>query len=248
MDVTANNLANVNTPGFKASRSNFQDLLYIEKEQPGSLNANQDQRPIGLYVGLGVKVSGTQLDFTQGPPQVTGRPLDVSINGEGFFRVQVEDSKGGEAFTRAGSFAVNKDGELVLATDQGRRIQPVIVVPTDATNLTISSDGIVSVQQPGAQQLSEIGRLETSTFINPSGLKQIGENLFVASDASGPPSTGNPGSDKRGTVKQGELESSNVDPTRELIDLIRTQRAYEMNSQSIKAADESMRTVTQLRR
>jgi flagellar basal-body rod protein FlgG len=248
MDVTANNLANVNTTGFKASRANFQDLLYIEKEQPGSLNANGDQRPIGLEVGLGVKVSGTQLDFAQGPPQMTSKPLDIAIQGDGFFHVQVEDQLGTDAYTRAGAFTLNKDGEIVLASDQGRRLMPVISIPAEATSVTITNDGVGKFKMHGELEMTEAGRIETATFVNPAGLKQVGENLFVATDASGPATLGSPGADRRGTLAQGQLESSNVDPTRELIDLIRTQRAYEMNSQSIKAADESLRTIAQLRR
>lgn len=250
MDVVANNLANVNTPGFKASRVNYQDLTYIEKQQPGSLNQNSDQRPIGLYVGLGVRISGTQLDFTQGAQQATGRPLDVAISGEGFLRVGVEDSlgAGGVAYTRAGNFTRNRDGELVLANDQGRRLQPVIQIPENASSITISPDGKVLVTVPGQTDPTELGPIEIATFVNPAGLKQVGENLFVESAASGTPLTGIPGTEGRGTLQSGFLEASNVDPTKELIELIRTQRAFEMNSQSIRAADESLRSVAQLRR
>lgn len=250
LDVTANNLANVNTPGFKASRVNFQDLLYIEKEQPGTVNANQDQRPIGLYVGLGVKVSGTQLDFTQGAPQATGKPLDVTINGAGFFQVGVEDSLGsnGTAYTRAGHFTLNRDGELVLASDQGRRLQPVISIPAEAENISIGADGKVTYSLAGQSEPVEAGQLELAAFVNPAGLKQVGENLYVETAASGPPVTGIPGTESRGSLQSAFLESSNVDPTRELIELIRTQRAFEMNSQSIRAADETLRSVATLRR
>lgn len=250
LDVTAHNLANVNTPGFKASRVNFQDLLYIERAQPGSFNQIDDQRPIGLYVGLGVRVSGTQLDFTQGAPQATGRPLDVTINGAGFFRVTVEESlgNGGFAYTRAGNFTLNADGELVLANDQGHRLDPNITIPDNAQSITISSDGRVLVTVPGQTEPEELGPIELATFINPAGLKQVGENLFVDTAASGPPTTGIPGTEGRGSLQSTFLESSNVDPTRELIELIRTQRAFEMNSQSIRAADESLRSVAQLRR
>jgi len=250
LDVTANNLANVNTPGFKSSRVNFQDLLYIEKAQPGVLNANDDERPMGLYVGLGVKVSGTQLDFTQGAPQATDRPLDVLINGRGFFEVAVEDNlgAGGRAYTRAGNFALNSDGEMVLANDQGRRVQPGISIPAEALEVTITSDGKVLYTVAGEAEPQEAGQLELATFINPAGLKQVGENLYVESAASGPPNLGIPSTDDRGSLQANFLEASNVDPTRELIDLIKTQRAFEMNSQSIRAADESLRTIAQLRR
>ncbi|MBI1191377.1 MAG: flagellar basal-body rod protein FlgG [Tepidisphaera sp.] len=248
LDVSANNLANVNTPGFKGSRVNFQDLLYVEKAQPGTINANQDQRPIGLYVGLGVKVSGTQLDFTPGAQQSTGRPLDVSINGNGFFQVSVEDTlgSGGLAFTRAGNFTRNSDGELVLANDQGRRLSPRIQIPAEAQTISIGADGLVSYTVAGQSAPVQLDRIQLATFINPAGLKQVGENLYVETAASGPPITGDPGTDSRGTLQSGELEASNVDPTKELIELIRTQRAFEMNSQSIRAADETLRNVAQL--
>lgn len=250
LDVVANNLANVNTPGFKSSRVNFQDLLYIEKAQPGTRNQNDDTRPIGLYVGTGVRVSGTQLDFTQGADQATGRPLDVSINGSGFFRVTVEDSlgPGGYAYTRAGAFTLNADGELCLANDQGRRVEPVITIPPDASSVTIGQDGTVFVTVPGQADPQELGPIEIASFINPAGLKTVGENLYVETPASGEPILGEPGTEGRGSLMAGHLESSNVDPTKELIELIRTQRAFEMNSQSIRAADESLRSVAQLRR
>lgn len=244
LDVIANNLANVNTTGFKASRVNFQDLLYIERAQPGTENAIGDRRPTGLYVGLGVRVAGTQVDFTQGALITTDRPLDVVIDGDGFFQVQIED---GIAYTRAGHFALNADGEIVLANDQGRRLQPVITIDEDAEQISITADGKVLVRLPGDTALQEAGQIELATFINPAGLKQIGENLWVETDASGPPSTGNPGEDNRGLVRQGALEASNVDPTRELVELIRTQRAFEMNSQAIRAADEALRNVANLR-
>jgi flagellar basal-body rod protein FlgG len=252
LDVTANNLANVNTPGFKSSRVNFQDLLYVEKAQAGATNANEDQRPTGLYVGLGVKVSGTQIDFAQGAPQQTGRQLDAMIDGAGFFQVQVEDTKGtgGKAYTRTGNFALNSNGELVLANDQGRRVLPIITIPTTAqqNSITISADGKVTYLDPGANTPSEAGQIELATFVNPGGLKQIGENLYTDTVASGPPNTGVPAQQDRGSIQQTFLEASNVDPTRELIDLIRTQRAFEMNSQSIKSADQALQTIAQLKR
>ncbi len=247
LDVIANNLANVNTTGFKGSRANFQDLLYIERAQPGVENANGDQRPIGLYVGLGVKVAGTQVDFRQGTPVTTGREDDIMIEGSGFFQVEVEDGLGGTAYTRAGHFARNSDGQLVLASDQGRRLIPEIVIDEDAEKVDILPDGRVLVRRTGETVAQELGPIEIATFINPAGLKQIGENLFVETPASGTPVTGEPGGEGRGRLLQGFLEASNVDPTRELVELIRTQRAFEMNSQSIRAADESLRQVAQLR-
>lgn len=249
LDVTAHNLANVNTDGFKASRANFQDLLYIEKVSPGIKNTIGDTAPTGLLVGLGVKVSGTQLDFNQGAPKNTGRSLDVMIDGNGFFKVQVEQAKGGGvAYTRAGNLAINRDGELCMANDQGRRLDPQIVIPDNAEKVSIGSDGKVTVIVPGQVEAQEVGTIELTTFINPAGLLQEGENLYTETDASGPPTSGNPGDDNLGILRQGFLEGSNVDPTRELIEMIRIQRAFEMNSQSIRAADDTLRNVATLRR
>jgi flagellar basal-body rod protein FlgG len=248
LDVIANNLANVNTPGFKGSRANFQDLLYLERAQPGVENANGDQRPTGLYVGLGVKVSGTQNSFQQGAPLRTGEQFDFMIEGEGFFQVGVEPELGGTAYTRAGNFTLNADRQIVLANDQGRRIVPEITIPENATKVEISSDGRVLVTLPGETEPQEQGQIETATFANVTGLKSLGENLFAETSASGAPVTGAAGVDNRGRIMQGFLESSNVDPTRELVELIRTQRAFEMNSQSIRAADDALRSVGQLRR
>jgi len=249
LDVTAHNLANVNTDGFKSSRANFQDLLYIEKVAPGVQNAIGDTAPTGLFVGLGVKVSGTQLDFNQGPPKNTGRSLDVMIDGDGFFKVQVEQSLGGGfAYTRAGNLAVNADGELCMANDQGRRLEPQITIPDNAEKISIGSDGLVSVIIPGQVEAQEVGTIELSTFINPAGLSQEGENVYTETSASGPPTSGNPGDNNLGILRQGFLEGSNVDPTRELIEMIRIQRAFEMNSQSIRAADDTLRNVATLRR
>ncbi len=250
LDVIANNLANSNTDGFKASRVNFQDLLYIEKAQPGAENINGDQRPMGTYVGLGTKVSGTQLDFRQGPAQQTGREFDLLIDGDGFFQVQVEDELGenGIAYTRAGNFTLNAEGELVLANDQGRRLLPNIQVPPDATGITVLPDGTVYAGISGQADLEDLGTLEVATFVNPVGLKQVGENLYVQTEASGEPAVGDPLDGGRGAIRQGFLEGSNVDPVVELVNLIRTQRAFEMNSQSIQAADEALQTIGRLRR
>lgn len=250
LDVIANNLANVNTNGFKASRTNFQDLLYVERAQPGVENAIGDRAPTGLYVGLGVKVSGTQVDFAQGPLINTNRDLDLAVEGIGFFKVKVEDQLGGGlAYTRAGQFAVNADHELVLANEQGRRLEPSITLPADyIPPVRITTDGRVQVLQPGATQPTEVGQLELTAFINPAGLKQVGENLFVETAGSGQPITANPGTENLGRIRQNYVEGSNVDPTFELVEMIRTQRAFEMNSNSIRAADETLRNIAQLMR
>ncbi len=246
LDVTAHNLANVNTTGFKASRANFQDLLYLERAQPGVENALGESRPTGLFVGLGVRVAGTQHDFGEGSVIVTNRPLDVRIAGKGFFQVQTENGQIG--YTRAGNFVVNSEGDLVLASDPGRRLEPAINIPDNALEIEIASDGRVFVTIEGEPAPQEQGQIELATFINPAGLRPVGENLFMETEGSGPPTTGAPGEENRGTLINGMLEGSNVDPTRELIELIRTQRAFEMNSQAIRAADETLRAVAQLRR
>ncbi len=249
LDVIANNLANSTTDGFKASRANFQDLLYEEKAQPGTENTNGDQRPTGLYVGLGTKVSGTQLDMSQGPAHATDRQLDVCIDGPGFYQVQVEDDLGeGLAFTRAGNFALNSEGEIVMANDQGRRLEPNVTIPEGATGISIGADGTVSVAIPGSTEPQEVGNIELAAFVNPAGLKQIGENLYLPSAASGEAQLGEPREGGRGELKQGFIEVSNVDTVTELIGLIKTQRAFEINSQSIQAADEVLQTVGRLRR
>jgi flagellar basal-body rod protein FlgG len=249
LDVIANNLANANTTGYKASRANFQDLLYVERAQPGVENANGDQRPTGLYVGLGVKVSGTQVQFDQGSPIQTDQPLDMMIDGDGFFQVSVDqDLGGGVAYTRAGNFTLNANGEIVLANDQGRRLEPQITLGDDVVSITIDRNGRIQVLRPGQTQLEEVGQIQIANFINPAGLRQVGENLFVESAASGPVILGEPGTQAFGAIRQNYLEASSVDPTRELIELIRTQRSFELNSQTIRAADEALQTIGQLRR
>jgi flagellar basal-body rod protein FlgG len=250
LDVIANNLANANTDGFKSSRANFQDLLYQERAAAGVENANGDQRPVGLQVGLGTKISGTQVNFTQGPAQTTNNELDLMIDGEGFFQVEVEDdvSEGGIAYTRAGNFVRNADGDIVLATDQGRRLIPNIQIPTDATGISIGLDGTVSVTIAGNNTPQILETIQLARFINPAGLKSLGENLYAPTAASGEAVVGDPLEEGRGGVRQGALEGSNVDPVVELINLIKTQRAFELNSQSIQAADEALQTIGRMRR
>lgn len=250
LDVIANNLANVNTDGFKGSRANFQDLLYQEKRLPGVENSNGDASPTGLYVGLGVKVSGTQLDFRRGAPIETGKSLDMLIDGDGFFQVEVVDSvsETGIAYTRAGNFIRNAEGDLVLASDVGYRLVPQINIPNEIKQVEISTDGRVFGLVEGQFEPVELGQILIASFINPEGLSQVGGNLYVPSAASGPAFEGEPGTEQFGMLRSGYLEGSNVDPTRELIELIRTQRAFEMNSQVVRAADETLRAIGQLRR
>ena len=249
LNVVANNLANINTQGFKRSRINFEDLLYQVKREPGILNIDDEPIPHGIMVGTGVKVSGTQLNFSAGSVDTTGRDLDWQIEGEGFFQVTTID--GGSqviAYTRAGNFALNREGNLVLATSDGPLVEPPITLPTDFLSITVTRDGEVQVREQGSNTLTPIGQIELARFVNPEGLRQIGRNLYLANDASGEAVLGNPQTDGMGAINQGQLEMSNVDPVRELIDLIQTQRAFELNSQSIEAADETLRVVSNLRR
>ena len=248
MAVTSNNLANVNTPGFKPSRANFQDLLYIERMQPGVENAHGDNRPIGLYVGLGVEVTGTQTQFTQGSPIRTEAELDMTINGDGFFKVESPNSPTGYAYTRAGHFTKNRDGQVVLADSQGQKLIPEVSFPDGAMNITIDETGMITYSTGDDSEPQELVRIQLANFINPAGLAPIGGNLYEVTGASGPAIDGDPGTDNFGTIMQKYIEGSAVDPTKELIDLIKTQRAFEMNSNTIRTADETLRTVAQLKR
>lgn len=249
IDVIANNLANVNTAGFKTFRANFEDLLYDQKKQPGVENANGDITPAGLFVGLGTQISNTQQDFTTGAATPTGNPFDLMIDGRGFFQVSILEELGdGIGYGRAGNFFVNPDGNLVLGNSQGPLIEPPITIPPNATDFSVSPDGIVSVTVEGEAEPTEVGQIELANFVNPAGLKPIGGNLWVESAASGPPITGNPGEGGFGTILQSHLEASNVEPVRELVQLIKTQRAFELNSQSIQAADEALQVIGNLRR
>lgn len=249
LNVVANNLANINTHGFKRSRVNFEDLLYQVKREPGIPNANDEPIPHGILVGTGVKVSGTQLNFERGTVDPTGRPLDWQIEGEGFFQVNtIQDGSEVTAYTRAGNFAQNAVGNIVLANSDGSTLEPPISLPADAIEVSVGRNGEVRVRQEGSNTLNVVGQVQLARFVNPEGLKQIGRNLYLESDASGAPVTGTPQSDGLGAIAQGNLEMSNVDPVRELIDLITTQRAFELNSQSIQSADESLQIVSNLRR
>ncbi|RME36714.1 MAG: flagellar basal-body rod protein FlgG [Planctomycetota bacterium] len=249
LNVVANNLANVNTVGFKRSRVNFEDLLYQVRREPGVPNLEDEPIPHGIVVGTGVKVSGTQLNFATGAVDTTGRPLDIQIEGVGFFQVRtVQDGDIQIAYTRAGNFVRNAEGNLVLANSGGATLEPPITLPDDTIEIVVGRNGEVRVRQQGSNTLSTVGQIELARFVNPEGLKQIGRNLYVETDASGPPLTGTPQTDGLGATVQGSLEMSNVDPVRELIDLITTQRAFEFNSQVIQSADESMQIVANLRR
>ena len=233
MTVVANNLANTNTTGFKRDRANFEDLLYQQLRQPGGATSAQTQLPSGLQLGTGVRVVSTVKDFAQGNPQQTGRALDVMVNGRGFFEVQLPD--GTPAYTRDGSFQINPEGELV--TSSGFPVQPGIQVPEGAQSMTIGKDGTVSVTMAGEAQALEIGMLTISDFINPGGLQARGENLYLETSASGPAQNGTPGLNGLGILEQGALEGSNVNVVEELVGMIETQRAYEMNAKAISTTD-----------
>jgi len=249
LNVVANNLANINTHGFKRSRVNFEDLLYQVKREPGVLNLEDEPIPHGILIGTGVKVSGTQLNFEHGTVDPTGRPLDWQIEGEGFFQVTtIQDGSELVAYTRAGNFAQNAVGNVVLGNSDGAVLEPPIAIPADAIDISVGRNGEVRVRQQGSNTLTTIGQIEIARFVNPEGLKQIGRNLYVETDASGAPISGTPQTDGLGSISQGNLEMSNVDPVRELIDLITTQRAFELNSQSIQSADETLQIVSNLRR
>ncbi len=248
LNVVANNLANINTHGFKRSRVNFEDLLYQVKREPGAPNAQDEPIPHGVVIGTGVQVSGTQLNFGPGAVDLTERPLDIRIDGNGFFQVRtVQDGDQITAYTRAGNFVRNSVGNIVLGNSSGDILEPPITIPDDTVEVTIGRNGEIRVRQQGSSTLNTVGQIEMARFVNAEGLKQIGRNLYVETDASGPPVTGNPETDGLGATVQGALELSNVDPVRELIDLITTQRAFELNSQTIQSADEALRILSNLR-
>ena len=247
LDVIANNLANVETTGFKRGRANFEDLLYKHDIMPGALDSAGQYTPTGISVGMGTRVQSVQTDFDQGAFKQTGRELDVTIEGRGF--LQVMDPTGITYYTRAGNLDKNANGDLVVGSANiGRLLEPPITIPQDATHIVIGAEGIVSVRQPGSQQLSQVGQIELATFINPDGLLKLGENLYSETDASGAPILGNPGQDGIGTLRQGALEASNVNPVNELIDLITTQRAFELNSKAVQTGDEMMQIISNMKR
>jgi flagellar basal-body rod protein FlgG len=236
MSVVSNNLANVNTTGFKQGRAVFEDLLYQNVRQSGGQTSQDTELPTGLNLGTGVRVVATEKLFTQGSMLQTGNAMDVAIKGRGFIQVLMPD--GNLAYTRDGTLQTNADGEIVTAS--GYSIQPAIQIPDSAQSITIGADGTVSVQLPGQAQPSTVGNLETVDFINPTGLQPIGENLYIETASSGTAQPGTPGQDGFGALVQGALEGSNVNVVSELVNMIETQRAYEMNSKAISTNDQMM--------
>ena len=242
LDVVTNNLANVNTTGFKKSRAVFEDLMYQTIRQPGSQSANNSQIPTGLMVGTGSAPVATDRIHSDGNMQNTEGSLDVAINGKGFFRVTLPD--GSTGYTRDGSFKLNSEGQLV--TSNGYLLDPPITVPAGSNKLIISPDGRVQVTAQGATEPTELGIIQISDFINPQGLESIGGNLYLETAASGAPITGDPNADGRGALKQGFLEASNVNVTEELINMIQAQRSFELNSRGVKTSDEMLQRLSQL--
>jgi flagellar basal-body rod protein FlgG len=242
LDTIANNLANSNTAGYKRQDAEFEDLLY-QNVRGATPNAAGGAAPSGVEVGSGVRVVATPRSFAQGTIQQTGNPLDIAIEGSGF--LAVTRPSGDVAYTRTGNLKVDAQGKL--CTSDGLAVEPPITVPVDATSITISSDGTVSATSAGQRQPTQLGQLQLVTFPNPTGLTGLGHNLFAPSNASGEPTSGTPGQDGRGTILQGAVEGSNVEMVSEMVALIRTQRAYEINSKVISAADEMLRNATQVR-
>jgi len=240
MAVTANNLANVSTTGFKKGRAVFEDLLYQNVRQVGAAGTQDTQLPSGLSLGTGARVVATEKLHTQGNMQVTGNSLDMAINGRGFFQVLMPD--GTTAYTRDGSFQVNAQGEMV--TSAGYAVQPNITIPAGAQSVTVGTDGVVSVQLAGQAASTQVGSVQLVDFINPAGLQPRGENLLMESASSGPAQPGTPGINGLGAIQQGSLESSNVNVVEELVAMIETQRAYEMNSKAISTTDQMLEYLT----
>ena len=244
IDVISNNLANVNTTGFKKSRGDFQDLLYQTIKMAGSSSGGGTQVPSGIQIGSGVRPASVQKLFTQGDFQNTQNPLDLAIEGDGFFQVTMPD--GVTAYTRSGAFKKDSTGRMV--TSDGYPVEPSINLPSDAVSITVSASGIISVLQAGNPIPTDVGTLQLIKFSNPTGLNALGRNLFLPTAASGEAITGTPGEAGFGTLAQGFLEASNVNIAEELVNMIIGQRAYEINSKAMQSADEMMRTANEVKR
>lgn len=244
IDNTSNNIANVNTIGFKSSRAEFADLMYQTLEYAGTGTSQITKSPTGIEVGLGVRPTAITKIFTEGNLKQTGNNLDVAITGKGFFRIELPD--GTQSYSRNGAFKLDENGTIV--NSDGYRLVPEIVVPDDATDISIGTDGIVSVIQPGQTQATQIGQITTINFINPAGLHSLGDTLFLETEASGVPIEDTPGLNGLGILRQGFVELSNVQLVVELTELITGQRAYEADSKAITTSDEMLQTVVNLKR
>jgi len=241
MAVISNNIANVNTTGFKKDRPLFVDLMYQNIRQAGGQTTQNTQLPTGLQLGTGVRAAATEKIHTQGNIQQTSNSLDIAINGRGFFQITMPN--GDIDYTRAGSFQVDNTGQIV--TPNGVPLNPSITIPQDALSVTIGQDGTVSVTQPGSTTANQVGQIQTADFINPAGLEPIGDNLFRETVASGTPIVGTPGENELGSLVQGSLETSNVNVVEEMVNMIETQRAYEVNSKAISTTDQMLSFATQ---
>ena len=242
LDTISNNLANVSTNGYKRASVVFEDLIYQNLRQAGANSSEQTTLPTGLQVGLGVRPVATSRSFTQGNLQQSSNPLDVAVSGQGFFQVQMPDGTTG--YTRDGSFQVSSTGQLV--TNNGYTVQPGITIPATAQSVTIGNDGTVSVVLPGQALPSTVGQLQLAGFVNPAGLEPKGQNIFGETAASGTPNVGVPGQNGLGFVQQGFVETSNVNVVEELVQMIQTQRAYELNSKAIQTSDQMLQKLAQL--
>lgn len=244
IDVISNNLANVNTTGFKKSRADFQELLYQGLKSPGAPSAEGTELPAGIQIGLGVKPAAVQKMFQQGDFVSTENPLDITIEGNGFFQITKPD--GEISYTRSGSFKLDSEGNIV--TSDGYALEPAITVPANTLQITVNSDGTVSVLQAGNTSPVQLGQIELAQFINPGGLNAVGKNLFLPTEASGEATTGIPGLDGLGTLNQGFLEMSNVNVVEEMVNMIISQRAYELNSKVVQTSDEMLQMANNIKR
>ncbi|WP_304167171.1 flagellar basal-body rod protein FlgG [Lonsdalea britannica] len=242
MDVISNNLANVSTNGFKRQRAVFEDLLYQTVRQPGAQSSEQTTLPSGLQLGTGVRPVSTERLHSQGNLEQTENTKDIAVNGQGFFQVLLPD--GTTAYTRDGSFQLDANGQLV--TSSGYQVQPAITVPDTAISMTVARDGVVSVTEQGQAAATQIGQLTLSTFINPTGLQSLGENLYQETQSSGAPTESTPGQNGAGVLYQGYVETSNVNVAEELVDMIQVQRAYEINSKAVSTSDAMLQRLTQI--
>ena len=242
LDVISNNLANVSTNGYKRARAVFEDLLYQTIRQPGAASSQQTTIPSGLMIGTGVRPIATERIFTQGNLQKTENALDLAINGQGFFQIQMPD--GTLAYTRDGAFQRDSTGQVV--TSSGYPLSPAITIPSTAQTVTVSRDGIISITQTGTAGATQIGTIQLASFVNPGGLQSIGENLFVETGSSGTPTPNTPGTNGTGLINQGYAETSNVNVAEELVTMIQTQRAYEMNSKAVTTSDQMLSRLVQM--
>lgn len=252
LDVVANNLANVNTTGFKRDRANFEDLFYRHYKMPGAQDSAQQLTPTGISVGLGSRVQSVQTSFEQGIFQQSDQPLDVAIEGQGFLQV-IDPATQQTVYTRAGNLSINANGDLVVGSAQtGRVVEPGLQFPPETTpdSIVISPEGLIQTRDPTSTTMTVIGQLQMANFVNPAGLLKLGENLYAETEASGVATAGFPGDANLGlgVLRQGYLEGSNVKPVEELIDLITTQRSFELNSQAVQAGDQILQLIANLRR